>query len=81
MKITLQSICMNQFVKKDTRKRSFMELDYLHETRDLSLTKQIFSRIYFGRHEMHYKRMIHLVRMLFELKSVSYKMELVYGKT
>ncbi|KIL49261.1 hypothetical protein KP78_07290 [Jeotgalibacillus soli] len=50
-----------------------MQLDYLHETRDLSLTKQIFSRIYFESHNMHYKRMIHLARMLFELKLVSHK--------
>jgi 5-methylcytosine-specific restriction enzyme subunit McrC len=73
MKSTLQSICVNRYVKEETRKRSFMQLDYLHEVGEIKLTKKIFSQIYFGRHNVHYKRMVHLAKILFELSLLSHK--------
>jgi 5-methylcytosine-specific restriction enzyme subunit McrC len=73
MKSTLQSICVNRYVKKETRKKSFMQLDYLHEVGEIQLTKKVFSQIYFGRQNVHYKRMIHLAMMLFELSLLSHK--------
>jgi 5-methylcytosine-specific restriction enzyme subunit McrC len=73
MKSTLQSICVNRFVKEETRKRSFMQMDYLHEVGEIQLTKKVFSQIYFGRQNVHYKRMVHLAKMLFELSLLSHK--------
>jgi 5-methylcytosine-specific restriction enzyme subunit McrC len=73
MKSTLQSICVNRYVKKETRKKSFMQLDYLHEVGEIQLTKKVFSQIYYGRHNVHYKRMIHLAKMLFVLSLWSHK--------
>ncbi|TYS18476.1 hypothetical protein FZC78_02750 [Rossellomorea vietnamensis] len=73
MKFTLQSICMNQYLKTETRKKSFLKLELLHEVRDLSLTKRIFSQLIFKRHNEHYKRMIHLATLLFELRLLSHR--------
>jgi 5-methylcytosine-specific restriction enzyme subunit McrC len=73
MKSTLQSICVNRYVKEETRKRSFMQLDYLHEVGEIQLSKKVFSQIYFGRHNVHYKRVVHLAKMLFELSLLSHK--------
>jgi 5-methylcytosine-specific restriction enzyme subunit McrC len=46
MKSTLQSICMNRYVKKETRMKSFMQLDVLHEVGEIQLTKKVFSRFF-----------------------------------
>ena len=73
LKATIRSICQNQFVKTETRKRAFHFLDPLLEVEDHILSKRSFSSITFQRHTIHYKRMIHLARMLFELQLLSHK--------
>ncbi|WP_338452568.1 hypothetical protein R4Z09_12220 [Niallia oryzisoli] len=73
MKSTLQAICKNRFVKKETRMTSFAFLDYFPEVDSPPITKGMFSRIYFGRHNVYYRRMIHLARLLHELTLLSHK--------
>jgi 5-methylcytosine-specific restriction enzyme subunit McrC len=73
MKSTLRAISINRFVKEETRKRSFSYLDYLPEADMATLSKEIFLKIYFGRHNVHYKRMIHIARLLHEFTLLSNK--------
>ncbi|MFK9092590.1 McrC family protein [Bacillus salipaludis] len=73
MKSTLKAICFNRFIKEETKKRSFTYMEYMPEVETLLLTRDIFSRINFGRHDIHYKRMIHLARLLHELTLLSHK--------
>jgi 5-methylcytosine-specific restriction enzyme subunit McrC len=73
MKSTLKAICGNRYVKEETRKRSFTYLEYMPEVDTPPLTKAIFQKIYFGRHNIHYKRMIHIARLLHELTLLSHK--------
>ena len=73
MKSTLGVICKNRYVKEETRIRSFTFLDYLLEVDSITLTKEIFTNIYFTRHNVHYRRMIHLARLLYDLTLLSHK--------
>jgi 5-methylcytosine-specific restriction enzyme subunit McrC len=73
MKSTLKAISGNRYVKEETRRRSFSFLDYLPEVDSLHLTKEIFSKVYYGRHNVHYKRMIHIARLLHEFTILSHK--------
>ncbi|WP_338472821.1 hypothetical protein R4Z10_08885 [Niallia sp. XMNu-256] len=73
MKSTLQGICKNRYVKEETRIRSFTYLDYLAEVDTPPLTAESFSSVYFTRHNVHYRRMIHLARLLYDLTLLSHK--------
>ncbi|WP_181884501.1 5-methylcytosine restriction system specificity protein McrC [Neobacillus piezotolerans] len=73
MKSTLKNIHVNRLIREDIRKKSFILLEAMNETEAMKLTRGIFSRIQFGRHTVHYKRMIHLARLLHELVLLSHK--------
>ncbi len=73
MKSTLMVISKNRDVKEETRRRSFQWVEYLADVDDVALTKEMFSRIRFHRHTVHYKRMIHIARLLHELTLLSHK--------
>lgn len=73
MKSTLIGISRNRFVKAETRKRSFAFLDYLQDVDSPPLTKGLFLKIHYGRHNLHYKRMIQLARLLHEFTLLSHK--------
>lgn len=73
MKKTIKAICKNRYVKEETRVRSLIDLELLTGIDDVPLTRELFSRIRFNRHTNHYKRMIHLAKMLHELKLLSHK--------
>jgi 5-methylcytosine-specific restriction endonuclease McrBC regulatory subunit McrC len=73
MKSTLRAISVNRYVKKETRKRSFMYMELMPEVDSPPLTKENFSRLFFGRHNVHYKRMTHIARILHELTLLSHK--------
>jgi 5-methylcytosine-specific restriction enzyme subunit McrC len=72
MKTILTAICRNRYVKEETRKQSFMYLEYMPEVDTISLTKGLFSKLRFGRHNIHYKRMIHIAQILHELTLLSH---------
>jgi 5-methylcytosine-specific restriction enzyme subunit McrC len=73
MKSTLRSICVNRYVKEETRKRSFHYLELISEVDPIPITREVFSRIYFGRHDAYYKRMVHIAKLLHELTLLSHK--------
>ncbi len=73
MKITLLAICQNRYVKEETRRLSYSYMELIPEMDILPLTKEIFLKIYFNRHNVHYKRMIHIARLLHELTLLSHK--------
>jgi 5-methylcytosine-specific restriction enzyme subunit McrC len=73
MKSTLKSICFNRLVKEETRRISFSYLEVMPEVDSIPLTKELFLKIFFGRHDVHYKRMVHIARLLHELTLLSHK--------
>jgi 5-methylcytosine-specific restriction enzyme subunit McrC len=73
MKSTLKVMCVNRYVKEETRKRSFAYQELMPEVDTPPLTKELFSKLYFGRHNVHYKRMVHIARLLHELTLLSHK--------
>jgi 5-methylcytosine-specific restriction enzyme subunit McrC len=73
MKSTLKSISTNRYVKEETRKRSFAYLDFLPEVDSLQLSKGNFNKIFIGRTNLHYKRMIQISRLLHEFTLLSHK--------
>ncbi|MED4019159.1 5-methylcytosine restriction system specificity protein McrC [Sutcliffiella cohnii] len=73
LKATLKAISYNKYVKEETRKRSFMMLDLFPEVDVLPLTKGIFNRVHFSKHNAYYKRSIHIAKILHELTLLSHK--------
>jgi 5-methylcytosine-specific restriction enzyme subunit McrC len=73
MKSTLLAIYKNRYVKEKTRKLSYSYMESMPEVEVLPLMKEIFLKIYFNRHNVHYKRMIHIARLLHELTLLSHK--------
>jgi 5-methylcytosine-specific restriction enzyme subunit McrC len=73
MKTTITAICRNRYVKEETRIQSFKYLEYMPEVDVIPLTKGLFSKLTFGRHNIHYKRMVHIARILHELTLLSHK--------
>ncbi|WP_191566338.1 McrC family protein [Metabacillus idriensis] len=73
MKSTLKAICLNPYLKEETRKRSFTYMELISEVDIPPLTNEVFSKIHFGRHNVQYKRMIHIARLLHEFTLLSHK--------
>lgn len=73
LKSTLNSIRLNRHVKEETRKRSFSYLEYIPDVNIIPLSRGIFSRITFGRHNVFYKRMVNIARLIHELTLLSHK--------
>ena len=73
MKSTLKVITGNRYVKEETRKRSFMYMELMPDVDTPILTKNLFSRLNFGRHNVHYKRTTHIARLLHEFTLLSHK--------
>jgi 5-methylcytosine-specific restriction enzyme subunit McrC len=73
IKTTLASLCRNRYIREETRKQSFKYLEYMPDVDAIPLTKGIFSKLTFGRHNIHYKRMIHIARILHELTLLSHQ--------
>jgi 5-methylcytosine-specific restriction enzyme subunit McrC len=70
---TLKSIYANRYVKEETRRSSFMLTESLPGVDSPAVTAQLFARNCFHRHNSHYKRVVHLARMLYELTLLSHK--------
>ncbi|MFJ7827891.1 McrC family protein [Psychrobacillus sp. NPDC096623] len=73
MKATLVMLSKNRYIKDETRRRSFQLIEYLVDVDEVALTKEVFSKSHFHRHTVHYKRMIHIARLLHELTLLSHK--------
>ncbi len=73
IKSTLRAITVNRYVKKDTKSRSFNHMELMSEVNAPPLTKASFAKIHFGRHNMHYKRVLQIARLLHEMTLLSHK--------
>lgn len=73
IKSTLRSISLNRQVKQETRNRSFKYMELLPDVDIIPLTKSAFANIHFGRHDIHYKRVLHIARILNEMVLLSHK--------
>lgn len=73
IKSTLWSITLNRYVRKETKSRSFKYMDLMPEVNTPPLTKASFANMHFGRHSMHYKRVLQIARLLHEMTLLSHK--------
>lgn len=73
IKSTLNGILLNRYVKEETRKRSYSYMELMTEVDVIPLSKGIFSKLSFGRHNVYYKRVLHIARLLHELTLLSHK--------
>lgn len=73
MNTTLNDLLFNSNIKERTRKESFHLLDQLEKVDNIILSREIFNRLRFDKQNSYYKRMVHLARLLFELKLLSHK--------
>ncbi|MCA0984309.1 hypothetical protein LCL89_09650 [Halobacillus yeomjeoni] len=73
MKSTLGSITQNRFLKEETRKKSFLLMESIPEVDSPPLTKRLFKEITYSRQTFHYKRMIHIAKILHDFTLLSHK--------
>lgn len=73
MKATLETIYRLEVIKQPLRQESYFLAEQLFYVESISLLKRTFSNIRFHRHNVHYKRMIHLAYLLFHLQLLSHR--------
>ncbi|MBU9674967.1 hypothetical protein KQ939_02835 [Planococcus sp. CP5-4] len=73
IKSTLKSISLNRYVKQDTKARSFNHTEVMAEVEAPPLNKSSFAKLSFGRHNMHYKRVLQIALLLHEMTLLSHK--------
>lgn len=73
MKTTLKSLVQNSHILEQTRKKSHWLWETMYDVDNIPLSRETFIRMTFDRHNVHYKRMIQLARLLYELKLLSHK--------
>src|SRR5699024_6045770 len=73
LRTTLKTLYQNPHVAERTRKECFILWEQFEEVDNIELTKRLFNRIYYSRINIHYKPMIHLARLLHELRILSHK--------
>lgn len=73
MVATLRELNQNRNVEKQIRKEAFYILDQLNEIDNIYLSRGLFLRLTFGRNNVYYKRMLHLARLLHEMRLLSHK--------
>lgn len=73
MKTTLKGVYQNPHVEEPTRRECFLLWEQLPEVNDTVLRREMFLRIRFSKHNVHYKPMIQLARLLHELRLLSHK--------
>lgn len=73
MKTTLKDLFQNPHIDKKTRNESYLLWEQMPDVDCITLSKSTFVQMRFYRHDVHYKQMIHLARLLFELKLLSHR--------
>lgn len=73
MKATLESIHGNRLVKENIRMKSYRLWEQLPTVSSIQLQRRSFYEVNLHRHNMYYKRMIHLARLLFEFALLSHR--------
>lgn len=70
---TLINLYKNNLVEEQTRKQCFMLWEEMPQVNQIVLTREMFSRIRFSRHNRQYKTIIHIARLLHEVQLLSHK--------
>ncbi|MCP8970846.1 McrC family protein [Ectobacillus ponti] len=73
MKTILQGIVQNRYVKAETRQQSFLRLEALQGVSEVPLTTGMFTRLRLDRQNIRYQRMVHMARLLHELRLLSHQ--------
>lgn len=69
---TLKDLFQNPHIQENTREQCFMLWELMAEVDEIELTRECFLRVGFSRHTYHYKPMIHIARLLHELRLLSH---------
>lgn len=73
LKSTLRDLYQNRNIQKKRRDRSFMYWEEISLVEEIYLTREKFQRLNFNRHNLYYKRVLHLARLLYELELLSHR--------
>lgn len=73
LKSTLRGLYQNRAVEQQRRHRSFMYSEEMPMVEEVILSRGVFQRLTFNRHNVHYKRVIHMARLLYELELLSHQ--------
>lgn len=73
LKTTLRNLYQNRSIQKKRRNRSFIYWEEIPLIEEIYLTREKFQRLNFNRHNLYYKRVIHLARLLYELELLSHR--------
>lgn len=73
IKSTLKAITLNRYIKPETKVHSFKYMELMPEVEAPPLTKSSFVKMRFGRHNMHYKRVLQIALLLHEMTLLSHK--------
>lgn len=72
MVTTLMTLSQNRHVNEKTRKEAFYFLDQVVGIDAIFLSRKVFLKLRFGKHNVYYKRMLNLARILHELRLLSH---------
>lgn len=73
IKSTLSNIYKTKHIPQPRRHRSFMYWEEMNAIDEVFLSREIFQRLTFNRHNIHYKRVLHIARLLYELELLSHQ--------
>lgn len=73
MKTTLKDLFQNPHIDEKTRNESYSLWEQIPDVDCITLSKLTFVQMRFYRYDIHYKQMIHLARLLYELKLLSHR--------
>lgn len=73
IKSTLSNIYKTKHISQSRRHRSFMYWEEMNAVDEVFLTREIFQKLTFNRHNIHYKRVLHIARLLYELELLSHQ--------
>src|SRR5690625_3003161 len=73
LKTTLKHLYQNIHISERTRKKSFLLWEEIPSVREVIFSRELFQRISFHRHNIHYKRVINIAHLLYELQILSHR--------
>lgn len=73
LKTTLRNLYLNVHINKRTRNESFLLWEKMPFINNCHLTRGVFNRLTFHRHNVHYKQSLHIAKLLYELQLLSHK--------
>lgn len=73
LRSTLRELSLNRRLKEKTRRACFLAFDQLEGADTPALTKGTFAKVVYSRHNVHYKRALHIAQLLHEFTLLSHR--------